>query len=175
MGLLLAYLLFSLVNLLWQEINAFIFPPTPRRGSGDPVGTWAHGVVLMLLFLPFAALGVAAGAYVGIRLVLSEKLYRREQRLKTLLRPAWELAFHTTNRYAQASLFLGLIVCLGWLLYLTEPPTGNRGIITLSQVVLTLMGGFLAIIALQKQPQARACVGLALAIVNLLALLPVLY
>lgn len=175
MGLLLAYLLFCLFYLLWQEISTSISPPTPRRGSGDPIDSWARGVVLLLLFLPLAALGLGAGVYVGIRLALSEKIYRREQRLKTSLRPAWNQAFHSTNRCARASLFLGMIVCLGWILNLTAPPDGIRGLITLLQVVLTLAGGLLGIIALQHQPKSHACVGLVLATVNLLALLPTLY
>lgn len=174
-GLLIAYLLFCLIHLLWQEISTSISPPSPRRSSGDPIDTWAHGVVLMLLFSPFAVLGVGVGGYVGIRLSLSEKLFKREQKLKRLLKPAWNLTFHSPNRYAQASLCLGLLVCLGWGLNLTEPPDGIRGIITLSQVVLTLVGSALGIIALKHQPKSRAYVALALATVNLLALLPFLY
>lgn len=172
-GLLLTYLLFGLILHLWQEINTSLSPSTSRMSSGDPIGTWAQGVVRMLLFLPFAALGLGAGAYVGLRLAISEKLFSREKRLKTLLKPAWNLMFHSPNRYAQASLCLMLIVCLGWILIMTGPPDGIRGIITLSQVILTLLGGGLGIMALKHQPRSRAY--LALATVNLLALLPVLY
>lgn len=174
-GLLLAYLLFGLILHLWQEINTSLSPSTSRMSSGDPIGTWAQGVVRMLLFLPFAALGLGAGAYAGLRLAISEKLFSREQRLKTLLKPAWNLMFHSPNRYAQASLCLTLIVCLGWILIMTGPPDGIRGIITLSQVILTLLGGGLGIMALKHQPRSRAYLALALATVNLLALLPVLY
>lgn len=49
-GLLLTYLLFSLILHLCQEINTSLSPSTSRMSSGDPIGTWAQGVVRMLLF-----------------------------------------------------------------------------------------------------------------------------
>jgi hypothetical protein len=65
-GTVLAYILFGIAYTGWGVLMEKFATPGPAR-TGDPIDTWAVGIVGMMMALPVVLAGFIGGAVVGFR------------------------------------------------------------------------------------------------------------